>query len=119
MRPLPRRSKDIGEDLRKFAIFAGFCTLVFLTHTVDYDAHKGWSFVDYPFPWKISQVSKRQALSMLSAGQVKTYGLHWGQILMSRSDGKWYALNFSDNQDVVRQLGGQGVRYVGYYDYWH
>ena len=84
----------------------------------EYDARTGWRFAGYPFTWQISQVTKRQALAMIDERQIKTYGVRRGQILMSSNDGKWLSLNYSDNQDVVRQLGSQGVQYVGYYDDW-
>ncbi len=116
MRPL---FKNATEGLRRFVIFVGLCTLVLILTRTDYDARTGWRFVDYPFPWQISQVTKQEALSMINEQQIKTYGVRGGQILMSSHDGKWLSLNYSHNQDVVRQLGGQGVQYVGYYDDWN
>ena len=118
MRPL-FKFDDATEGLRRFVIFVGLCTLVLISYRIDYDARTGWRFVDYPFSWQISQVTKRQALSMINERQIKTYGVCHGQILMSSNDGKWLSLNYSDNHDVVRQLGGQGVQYVGYYDDWN
>lgn len=113
-----KRTEDATEDLRKFGIAVSLCTLVLILHSIEYDARTGWRFVDYPFSWKISQVTTRQAVSLINARRIKTYGVCRGQILMSSNDGKWFSLNFCDNHDVVRQLGSQGVHFVGYYDYW-
>ncbi|HEY5316167.1 MAG TPA: hypothetical protein VIK18_26805 [Pirellulales bacterium] len=118
MRPLFKSSLDATEDLRRFGIFVGLCMLLLISYSIDYDARTGWRFVDYPFSWKISQVTRRQVLSMINERQIKTYGVCRDQILMSSNDGKWLSLIYCDNHDVVRQLGGQGVQYVGYYDYW-
>ena len=95
------------------------CVLVLILTRTNYDARTGLRFVDYPFSWQITQVTKQQAFSMINEQQIKTYGVRRGQILMSSKGGKWLSLNFSGNQDVVRQLGGQGVQYVGYYDDWN
>ena len=116
MRPL---FENATEGLRRFVIFVGLCTLVLVLTRTNYDARTGWRFLDYPFPWQISQVTKQQAFSMINDRQIKTYGVRRGQILMSSNDDKWLSLNYSDNHDVVRQLGGQGVQYIGYYDDWN
>ncbi len=108
-----------SEGLRKLGIFVGLGALVFVLCRTDYDARTGWRFADYPFSWQISQVTKQQAVSMIDARQIKSYGVRGGQILMNGNDGKWFSLFYSDNQDVVRQLGGQGVPYVAYYDDWY
>jgi hypothetical protein len=114
-----KRSTDVGEGLRRFGIVVGLGALLLISYSIDYDARTGWRFVDYPYIWKISQVTKGQALSMINAREIKTYGVRDGQILMSSKNGKWLSLNYGDNNDVVRQLGGQGVHYVSYYDYWY
>jgi len=119
MRPLFKSSMDATENVRRLGSFVGLCMLCLVPYSIDYDARTGWRFVDYPFSWKINQVTKRQALSMINERQIKTYGVCDGQILMSTNDGKWLSLHYFDNHDVVRQLGGQGVHYVGYYDYWY
>ena len=108
-----------SEGLRRLGIFVGLCILFVISVGVDYDAHTGCRVRYYPFSWQISQVTKQQVLSMIDERQIKTYGVRYGQILMSSNDGKWLSLNYSDNHDVVRQLGGQGVQYVGDYDDWY
>ena len=118
MRPLLKSSLDATEILHRVGTFVGLCALLLIPYCIDYDARTGWRFVDYPFSWKISQVTKQQAFSMINERQIKTYGVCGGQILMSSKDGKWLSLNCYNNHDVVRQLGGQGVQYVGYYDHW-
>jgi hypothetical protein len=119
MWPRFKSSTDVGEHLRKLGIFVGLGALLLISYSIDYDARTGWRFVDYPFSWKISQVTKGQALWMINAREIKTYGVYGGQILMSSKEGKWLSLNYCENHDVVRQLGGQGVHYVSYYDYWY
>jgi hypothetical protein len=119
MPPLFNSSMNATEALRRFGIFVGLCALLLIPYGIEYDARTGWRLEDYPFSWKISQVTKRQALSMINERQIKTYGECRGQILMSTNDGKWLSLDCYGNHDVIRQLGGQGVHYVGYYDDWY
>lgn len=57
---------------------------------------------------------------MINERRIKSYGVKGGYILMNSKDGRWLSLNYSDNHDVIRQLGGQGVQYICfYYDEWY
>ncbi len=109
------RSLNADKDPRKSGLVIGLLALFLIASKIDYDSRTGWHFVDRPFGHKIVQVTKEQTLSMIKGRQIKTYGVHHGQILMSGGDGKWYSLSYFDNHDVVRQLG-QDTPYVGYYD---
>ena len=114
MRLLSKITKD--EDLRKTVTFVVVFALFFLSHCVGYDAKTGWHWVDHPFPWNVSRLTKREVLSLIDQRQIKNYGVRDCEILMRSKDQKWLSLDSRGNNDVLRRLGEQSIDYIQYRD---